>query len=105
VMRPAMSQFAAVSRRTGRRLRCYSAMHRGPINTEAAAPDLAAQRRAGLLHFAVDSFVGGAFLTNTRYAIKKGAPEGTPYGMAVRLRLRSCGSRIGPSWRGRGSRS
>ena len=90
VMRPAMSQFAAVSRRTGRQFPAIQLCAcRGPMNTEAASPDLAAQSRAGLLHT----------------QLKKGAPEGTPYAMAVRLRLRSCGSRIGPLWRGRGSRS
>src|SRR4051794_13491157 len=107
VMRPATSQFTAVYRRTGGRFPAIQLRTcQGWVNTEAASPpDVAAQSRAGLLHFAIDSFVGGTFLTNTRYAIKKGAPEGTPYAMAVRLLFRSCGSRIGPSWRGRGSRS
>src|SRR4051794_33019248 len=107
VMRPATSQFAAVPRRTGGRFptiqRCSC---RGRVNTEAASPpDVAAQSRAGLLHFAIDSFVGGTFFTIPDTLLKKGAPEGTPYAMAVRLLFRSCGSRIGPSWRGRGSRS
>src|SRR3954469_23413689 len=85
VMRPATSQFAAVPRRTGGRFptiqRCSC---RGRVDTEAASPpDVAAQSRAGLLHFAIDSFVGGTFFTNTRYAIKKRGTRRYPVSMAV----------------------